>query len=59
MTATTARTTTGLLRLGTRASALARTQSQAHFLGHADSLRFYEAEYAAMRPMIDAMKLGK
>jgi hydroxymethylbilane synthase len=29
MTATTARTTTGLLRLGTRASALARTQSQA------------------------------
>lgn len=39
--------------------ALARTQSQAHFLGHVDSLRFYEAEYAAMRPMIDAMKLGK
>jgi hydroxymethylbilane synthase len=29
MTATSARTTTGLLRLGTRASALARTQSQA------------------------------
>jgi hydroxymethylbilane synthase len=29
MTATAARTTTGLLRLGTRASALARTQSQA------------------------------
>ncbi len=39
--------------------ALARTQSQPHFLTHADSLKFYEAEYANMRPMIEAMKLGK
>lgn len=38
---------------------LARTQSQPHFLGHADSLKFYEAEYANMRPMIEAMRLGK
>ena len=30
-----------------------------HFLNHADSLKFYEAEYANMRPMIEAMKLGK
>ena len=39
--------------------ALARTQSQPHFLGHGDSLKFYEAEFANMRPMIEAMKLGK
>ncbi len=39
--------------------ALARSQSQPHFLGQAEALRFYEAEYAAMRPMIEAMKLGK
>ncbi len=39
--------------------ALARSQSQPHFLGHTEALRFYETEYAAMRPMIEAMKLGK
>lgn len=39
--------------------ALARTQSQPHFLGAADAHKFYEAEYASMRPMIDSMKLGK
>lgn len=38
---------------------LARTQSQPHFLSHAESLKFYEAEYASMRPMIEAMKLGR
>lgn len=39
--------------------ALARTQSQPHFLGAADALKFYEAEYATMRPMIESMKLGR
>jgi len=39
--------------------ALARTQSQPHFLGAADAQKFYEAEYASMRPMIESMKLGK
>jgi putative tricarboxylic transport membrane protein len=39
--------------------ALARTQSQPHFLGAADAQKFYEAEYANMRPMIESMKLGK
>jgi len=39
--------------------ALVRTQSQPHFLGAADALKFFEAEYASMRPMIEAMKLGK
>lgn len=39
--------------------ALARSQSRPNFLGQAEALKFYEAEYTAMRPMIEAMKLGK
>jgi len=39
--------------------ALAHTQSQPNFLGAADAQKFYEAEYASMRPMIESMKLGK